>query len=707
MKKFFWPALVALTAFLTVVGAGVALADTLSIDNDVFFPGNQNSVTLSAAPGDPVSTSAQLVVDYQGTKHLQQGTTVTLVVNAAQTTLPSGYTVSSVTKTVGDPGDSSTWNDTTDQFAGMSNISFSAPNVAGPYSYTVKWSDTVETCVSGTSGDCLSGADAFTIDLTVTAPAVTDSDGDGVPDSTDNCPSVANANQTDTDGDGIGDACDSTPNGPDADGDGVPDSTDNCPNAANANQTDTDGDGIGDACDSTPNGPDADGDGVPDSTDNCPNVANANQTDTDGDGLGNACDPNSYGPVAGTVNSSGASGNEGDTLTASGNFTDQDATFQGTISKQSGDGTVLQGAGGTWTWSLATTDNGGGSVTVKVDDGEHSPAATESFSWSAANVSPTANLGNAGPVNEGTAVTVSFSGQQDPSSDDTTAGFHYAFDCAGGSLASATYAGSGTSDSKECTFADGPATKTVTGVIIDKDGGKTQYSTNVTVNNVKPTVGTLNLSGGTGTACIGGNQASLSFSFSDPGVNDNPWAISINWGDGSPNTPASAATQGAQGPYTHTYGAGTFTVSVSVTDKDTGVGSNSSASGAVSHLYAATGVLQPVNDTQAHQDPSIFKYGSTIPVKIRVTDCSSTVVSGLSPQIAVRRISGVTPPTGDEEIASTSGADTGTTMRFDATAGQYIYNLATKSLADSSATYEIRITGPFATVIANFGTKPK
>jgi hypothetical protein len=41
---------------------------------------------------------------------------------------------------------------------------------------------------------------------------------------------------------------------PDADGDGVADSSDNCPNAANAAQTDTDGDGTGDACDLTPNG---------------------------------------------------------------------------------------------------------------------------------------------------------------------------------------------------------------------------------------------------------------------------------------------------------------------------------------------------------------------------------------------------------------------------------------------------------------------
>jgi hypothetical protein len=39
---------------------------------------------------------------------------------------------------------------------------------------------------------------------------------------------------------------------PDADGDGIPDSADNCPAAANPDQADTDADGIGDACDPCP-----------------------------------------------------------------------------------------------------------------------------------------------------------------------------------------------------------------------------------------------------------------------------------------------------------------------------------------------------------------------------------------------------------------------------------------------------------------------
>lgn len=72
-----------------------------------------------------------------------------------------------------------------------------------------------------------------------------DGDGDGIPDSIDNCPADPNPDQADGDGDGEGDACDD-----DRDGDGVADVDDNCPDEPNPDQADSDGDGIGDACDS-------------------------------------------------------------------------------------------------------------------------------------------------------------------------------------------------------------------------------------------------------------------------------------------------------------------------------------------------------------------------------------------------------------------------------------------------------------------------
>ena len=49
----------------------------------------------------------------------------------------------------------------------------------------------------------------FSALLLFSVNAFADSDGDGVPDDSDNCVSVANFDQLDTDGDGTGDACDS------------------------------------------------------------------------------------------------------------------------------------------------------------------------------------------------------------------------------------------------------------------------------------------------------------------------------------------------------------------------------------------------------------------------------------------------------------------------------------------------------------------
>jgi hypothetical protein len=93
-------------------------------------------------------------------------------------------------------------------------------------------------------------------DGTITA---TDSDGDGIADTSDDCPTVFNpvrpmdhAGQADVDGDGVGDACDTTPVGDDLDGDGIPNATDLCPFLSDNPETDTDGDLKGDACDACP-----------------------------------------------------------------------------------------------------------------------------------------------------------------------------------------------------------------------------------------------------------------------------------------------------------------------------------------------------------------------------------------------------------------------------------------------------------------------
>ena len=172
-------------------------------------------------------------------------------------------------------------------------------------------------------------------------PLILDSDGDGLNDPEDNCPSDANADQADMDSDRVGDVCDN-----DTDGDGVENSSDcapidnskwrnkaypiadfdddgiydwvspqavacygsivpnnysetngadNCPFTQNPNQEDTDGDVVGDTCDNCPsianaNQADSDFDGIGDACDNCPSVRNPKQADIDYDGEGDACD---------------------------------------------------------------------------------------------------------------------------------------------------------------------------------------------------------------------------------------------------------------------------------------------------------------------------------------------------------------------------------------------------------------------------------
>ena len=109
------------------------------------------------------------------------------------------------------------------------------------------------------------------------APA--DSDGDGVNNNIDNCPTVYNEDQADNDSDGEGDVCDS-----DDDNDGTNDEDDAFP-FDDTESLDTDSDGIGNNEDE-----DDDGDGTLDDSDPQPIIANVFAIDSDGDGVADSID---------------------------------------------------------------------------------------------------------------------------------------------------------------------------------------------------------------------------------------------------------------------------------------------------------------------------------------------------------------------------------------------------------------------------------
>ena len=109
-----------------------------------------------------------------------------------------------------------------------------------------------------------------------------DTDGDGVGNGTDNCPSAANPGQQNNvhPGTTLGDHCE------DPEPDGVFDISDNCPDTANSGQENAvhPGTTAGDHCE------DPEPDGVFDISDNCPDIANSGQENVDGDAQGDACD---------------------------------------------------------------------------------------------------------------------------------------------------------------------------------------------------------------------------------------------------------------------------------------------------------------------------------------------------------------------------------------------------------------------------------
>ncbi len=300
------------------------------------------------------------------------------------------------------------------------------------------------------------------------------------------------------------------------------------------------------------------------------------------------------------------------------------------------------------------------------------------------NAPPTVDGGGPYTVNEGSTVTLTASGS-DPNGDALT----YTWDLDN----DGSFETPGQSVTFDAAVLDGPSSFTVNVRATDPGNLFAVDSAKVNVLNVAPTV-TASFS--SASVSCGASNSTLNISFSDFGAADTHTAL-INWGDGSTQTVDPAIS-----PFSrqHTYAlAGVYTASITVTDDDGGVGSTTAS---VTVNYNTSGILPPINP----DGTSVFKYKSTIPVKVQFTDCNGAIPTNLTPTIKLTLVAGTTPGLEINEPKSTSAADTPGVMRF--SGNQYIYNLATKPLPDPSGTYRITIAVPLTgqTVTVNFSLRP-
>ena len=308
---------------------------------------------------------------------------------------------------------------------------------------------------------------------------------------------------------------------------------------------------------------DTDRDGIADNQDNCPTIANHDQADADNDGIGDLCDYNAFPPAVGDeATPNPVTGPEGSKLEVTGSFTDGDGTIN-FINQKDGKGGTVDNLDNSWYWTYRPTDSGSGTVDIATTDTEHT--TVDSFTWEALNVPPTADMSNSGPIDEGETATFSLTNPFDPSSDDTSAGFHYAFSCDGGALPD-TYAGADVSNTATCSFSDS-GSHAVTGRIFDKDDGYTDYTTTVHVHNVPPTADISNDG-----AIDEGGSATVSLSNpSDPSSDDTTAGFHYAFScDGSPLPDTYAAAGTSSSKSCSFSDNGSYTVTGRIFDKDDG-----------------------------------------------------------------------------------------------------------------------------------------
>ncbi len=185
----------------TVAGPDASGVYTISVAT-----AGASNITFTADDGNGGSASTTVPITVTAAPVNQNPV---LALDVASLSIPAGQQ-RTVGVTVSDAD-----GDTVTVTANSSSTSVAAvtgPDAAGRYTVAAIAEGTAAISFAATDGNggSANGSVAVTVTMASTGP---DSDGDTVADATDNCPSVANANQLDTDSDGAGDRCDADANG--------------------------------------------------------------------------------------------------------------------------------------------------------------------------------------------------------------------------------------------------------------------------------------------------------------------------------------------------------------------------------------------------------------------------------------------------------------------------------------------------------------
>jgi hypothetical protein len=228
------------------------------------------------------------------------------------------------------------------------------------------------------------------------------------------------------------------------------------------------------------------------------------------------------------------------------------------------------------------------------------------------------------------------------------------------------------------TLSTSGANQSVTGVATDVAGNSASYTVaGINIDLVSPTIAINGISDGAMYAL--GAVPTPSCTASDTLSGPNGCTGSVSGGS--------------------TNGVGTYTYKATGFDK---AGNATTRTATYNVDYGFSGFLQPINDT-AHQvglQTSIFKAGSTVPVKFQLTKSDGTVISAAGAPQWLTPVKGAPLSAAVDQSVYGAVATDGTTYRSDGQ--QYIYNWSTKDLPagfyyrigvrlDDGSTYTVNI----------------